>query len=144
MVQTVNLHLVIDSTSYDITWSQTQTRVVFLHKLFTIRQTQDTSVTTHRFGNQIGRMRLSGMEKCCRMELHELHIFDDSFGTIHHRYSVTGSYIRICGGGIDCSGSTGSHQRHATQISINLFRLRIEDISTVALNIGRTTSNANT
>ena len=69
------------------------------------------------------------------MELHELHVFDQSFGTINHGYTVARSYLRISRGSIDRSRSAGSHQGDTTQIGINLLCLGIEDIGTVALDI---------
>ena len=70
------------------------------------------------------------------MELDELHILDLPLGTIDHGYTVAGSYLRVGRRGIDGPRSSGSHQRDAAQVSIDLLRLRIENVCSVALDIG--------
>ena len=37
VIETVNLHLLINGTSYDIAWSQTQSLIIFFHESFAIR-----------------------------------------------------------------------------------------------------------
>ena len=143
MIDGMDLHLIIDGTCHDITRCQTQTRVVFLHELFAVRQSQNTSVPAHGFGDEVSRMRLFGIEQTRRVELHELHIFDQSFGTIDHRDTVSGSYLGVGGGGIDRSRSSGGHQGDTAQIGVDLLGLGIEDIRSVAFDIRRASGNAN-
>ena len=144
MIDCMNLHLIIYRTSHYITRSQGQARVILMHKLLTVRQPQNTSVSAHRFSNQISRVCLFGIEQTRWVELHKLHIFDHSFGTIDHGDTVSGSDLRIGGRGIDGTCSSGSHQSNTTEIGIYFLRLRIQDIRSVALNIRSTACHAHT
>ena len=144
MVDGMDLHLVVDSSCNDVTRCQRQTRIVFLHKLLSVRQTKYTSVSAHRLGDEVRRMGLLGIVEAGRMELNKLHILDHTFGAMNHRNAVTGGYLGIRCRGIDCTCSTGCHQRHTTQIRVYLLRLGIEDIRTIALDIRCVVSNAHT
>ena len=135
MVDGMNLHLIIDGSCYDVSRSEGETRVVFLHKLFAVRQPKDTSVTAHSFGDEVGGMGLFGIEEARRMELDELHIFNQSFSAIDHGDTVAGSYLGIGGSGIDCAGTACSHEGDTAEIGIYLLGFGIEDIGSVALDI---------
>ena len=57
-------------------------RVVFVHELFAVLQTQDRAVTPHRLRDEeiglFGRMVERG-----GVELDELHVFGDGLGAVH-------------------------------------------------------------
>ena len=144
MVDGMDLHLVIDGTCYDITRCQTQTRVIFLHEIFAIRQTKDTTVTTHGLCDQIRRVGLSGIIKTRRVELYELHAFHFAFGSIDHGDTVSGSNLGVRRGGIDRTSSTGSHERDTAEVGVDLLGFGIQDIRSVALDIRCTTGHTNT
>ena len=144
MIDGMNLHLVVYRTRYYITRSETQTRIIFLHELFPIRQTENTSVSAHGFGNEISRMCLLRVIQTRRMELHKLHIFDHSLCAIDHRDTIARSYLGVRRCRIDSTGSTGSHQRDTTEVRVDLLGLGVEDIGTVALDIRRTTGDTYT
>src|SRR5574344_200500 len=142
MVQTVNLHFLIDGTSHDITWSQRYALVVFLHEGFAVRQTEDAAVSTHCLCDKKGRMRLTGVVECSRVELYEFHISYRTLCTINHCLTIAGSDDRIGCRLIYGTAATCTHQRHLTQIRIYLLRIRVQYISTVALDMGRAARDA--
>ena len=144
MVDRMDLHLVIDRPSDDVTRRKTETRIVFLHKLLAVGQTQDTSVPTHGFGDEVGWMGLGGVEEARRMELHKLHVLDQSLGAIDHGDAVSGCDLGVGGGGIDSTRSAGSHERDAAEVGVYLLGLGVEDIRTVTLDIGGTSGDAYT
>ena len=88
MIQTVDLHLLINGTCHDVTRCQRQTLIVFLHKLLTVGQFEDTAVAAHRLGDEVGGMGLFRIMEYRGMELHELHVGYRSLGTIHHGDAV--------------------------------------------------------
>ena len=144
MVDGMDLHLIIDGTSHDITRSETQTRIVFLHELLAVGQTEDTSVSAHGFRDEVCRMGLGGVKEARRVELYKLHILDHTFGAIDHGYTVTGSYLRVGSGGVDRTCSAGCHEGDSAEIGVYFLGLRVEDIGSVALDIGRTAGDAHT
>ena len=89
-------------------------------------------------------MRLARVIQCRWVELYELHIFDNAFGTMYHSNTITRCNVRLGGCGIYCTRTASSHQCDATQIRINLTRLRVNDICSVALFVRRTMCNAHT
>ena len=81
-------------------------------------------------------MRLRRVVKHRGMELHKLHISHRSLGTIDHRDAVARSDNGVRGGEIDGTTATCTHDGNLRQIGIDLLRLRIQHISTIALDIG--------
>ena len=144
MIDGVDLHLVVYRTCHDVARREGQARVVFLHELFAVRQTKNATVTTHSLCDEISRVSLGGVVETGRVELNELHILDRTFRTIDHGDTVAGSYLGVGSGRIDRTRSSGCHEGDTTQVRINLLRLRVEDIGSVALDIGCTTCHANT
>ena len=71
----------------------------------------------------------------CRVELHELHVFHRSFGTVNHGDAVSGSYQRIGRCLVYGSYAAGCHQRHLGQIGIYLSGFRVENVSAVAFDV---------
>ena len=88
VVQSVNLHLLVDGASHDVAWCQRESLVVFLHERLTIGQFQDAAIATHRLRDEVGRVRLLGVVQHGGVELYELHIGYGSLGTIGHRDAV--------------------------------------------------------
>ncbi len=136
MVKCMNLHFVVDSTCHDVTGSQRQTFIILLHEFLTVGQTQDATITAHRFGDEVGRMRLGRVEQHRRVELHKLHVLHLSFGTINHGDAVARGDVGVGCGGIDGACATCCHQGDFRQISVNLSRLWVQHISTETLDVG--------
>ena len=84
-------------------------------------------------------MGLSRVEQTRRVELDELHILHRTLGTIDHRNAVTGRNLGVGRCRIDSACSTGCHERDTAQVGVYLLRLGVEDIRTVALDIGGAT-----
>ena len=80
-------------------------------------------------------MGLGWVKETGRVELHELHAFHFTFGTVHHRNTVSGRNLRVGGGGINRTRSAGSHECDTAQIGVDLLGLGIQDIRAVALDI---------
>ena len=112
MVKGMNLHLVVDGTSHDVTRSKTETLIIFLHELLTIRQTENTSVTTHGLCYEIGRVSLLWVEQYRWVELYKLHVLHLTLGTINHGYTVTcgDAWVGCCL--IDGTSTTSCHKRY--------------------------------
>ena len=142
MIDSMNFHLVINRTCYNVTRGERKTRIIFLHKLLAVGQTQDASVSTHSFGNEVCRMRLFGIKQTRRMELNKLHIFYYTFSTIDHRYTITSSYLGVRRSCINCTCTTRCHQRDSTEICIYLLCIGIKDVCSVTLYIWRATRHA--
>ena len=136
MVEGMLLHLIVYGTRHDVTRSQTQTLVVFVHKLLAVWQTEYSSVTAHCLRDEIGRMVLLRIVERRRMELHKLHVLHLSLRTIYHSNAVTCSDGRVGGSLVDGTRSACGNNCHLRQICVNLFRFRIQDVCTVALNVG--------
>ena len=71
----------------------------------------------------------------------QLHVFDQSLSAIDHRNTVARSDIRVGGGSIDSACAACSHKGDAAEVGVDLARLRVEDIRTIALNIGSATGD---
>ena len=89
-------------------------------------------------------MGLFGVVEARRVELYKLHILDLPFRTIDHSYTISGSDLGVGGGRIDRTRSPSRHERDSAQVGVYLLRLGIEDIGSVALDIGGTACDANT
>ena len=135
MVDTVYLHLLVDGASHDVTRSKREALVILLHERFAVRQTQYAAVTAHSLRDKEGGMGLAGMIKRCRMELHELHVLHRSLSTINHSLAVARCDNRISGCLVYSATTACTHQRHLTQVSVHLLRLRIEHVSSIAVNM---------
>ena len=136
MVKTVDLHLVVNSACHDIAWRKRETWIVFLHKLLAIRQAENTSVTTHRLGDEVSRMRFYRVIQGSWVKLHKLHVFDHTLSAIDHRNTVARSHIRVSSSGINSACAACSHKGNAAEVGVDLARLGIEDIGSIALNVG--------
>ena len=110
VIDTVNLHLLIDGAGNDIAGSEREALVVLLHKLLAIRKSQDTTVAAHGLRDKIGGMGLRRIVERSGVELHEFHVLHDTFSTINHRYAIPRCNIRICGGGVDGTRASCCHQ----------------------------------
>ena len=73
------------------------------------------------------------MIKRCGMELDELHILYETFGTVDHGNTVSGSNQRIGGVAVNSTYTSRSHQRHFGKESIHFARVFIQHIRSVAL-----------
>ena len=119
VIDAVNLHLLVDGTSHNITWCQREPLVVFLHERLAIGQFQDATIAAHRLSDEVGGMRLAGMMEDSGMKLHELHILHRSLGTIDHSDAVACSNDRVRGGEIDGSTSACTHDGDFREISVH-------------------------
>ena len=144
MIQSVNLHLLIDGTSHDVTRSQTQSLIIFLHETFAVRQTQNAAITTHSLGDEEGRMGFARMIKSGWVELDKLHVGHGTLGTVNHRLAITSSDDRVGGSLINSTASTGTHHGNLTQIGIHLLGIRIQYVCTVTVDIRSAASNTGT
>ena len=133
MIDTVNLHFVIDGPSHYITRRERQTWVILLHKLLAVRQTKNSAVSAHSLSDKISGMGLARVVQGRWVELYELHVLDYALGAMNHCYAVTGGDVRIGSCGVNGSRSAGSHKSDTTQVGVNLPRLRIDDVGSVAL-----------
>ena len=112
MFETVYLHFIVYGTCHDVARCKRQALVIFLHEFLTVGQSQDTTVTSHCFSNQVGGMTLCRIVECCGMELYEFHITDLTLCTVYHSDTVTCCYIGVGGSGIYGTGSSGCNQRY--------------------------------
>ena len=144
MIQSVNLHLFIDGTSHDVTRSQTQSLIIFLHETFAVRQTQDATISTHSLGDEEGRMSLARMIKSGWVELDKLHVGYSSLGTVYHRLAITCSDDRVGGSLINGTTSAGTHHGYFAQIGIHLLGIRIQYVCTITVDIRSAAGNTGT
>ena len=144
MVQTVYLHLLIYRTGHNITRSQRQTLVVFLHKGLTVGQFQDTAIAAHSLSDKVGGMRLLGIMQHRRMELHKLHIGHRAFGAIDHSDTVARSNDGIRRRHIDGTATARTHDGDFRQVSIDFLGNRIEHVGSITLDIRRTARHTDT
>ena len=126
------LHLTVNGTGHDVAWCERAATVVFMHELLSINCLQDTTIATHRLGDQKGGT-CTWMIECCGMKLHKLHTLDLSLGTGYHRNSITCSNQGIGSGLVYRSDAAGSHHGNACKERINLVGLLIQNIGTIAL-----------
>ena len=108
IVTTGNLHLCINAASHNVTWSERAALVILVHELLTLLVTQNSAVASHRLGNKERRV-VSRVIEACRVELHKLHILDQTLGAIHHGDAVASGDRRVGCGLIDMSYATSSH-----------------------------------
>ena len=87
-------------------------------------------------------MGFAWMVKGCRVELNKLHVLYGSLCTVYHSLAIASSDNRVCCGLINGSATTSAHHGNLTQISVNLLSFRVEDVSSIAINIWSATSNA--
>ena len=110
--KSVYLHFVVDSPCHYIAGSERKSLIVFLHKLVAIGQTKNTAIAAHRFGYQESRTGFFRIVKHRRVELHELHIGNGSFRSIHHCHTVASGYARVRRCAIDSSATASCHKRN--------------------------------
>ena len=141
VVESVNLHLLVDGASHDVARSQREPCVIFLHERLAIGQFQDSAVSAHSLGDEIGRMSLSGMMEHGGVELHKLHIGHRSLCTIHHCDAVSGcdDGVRCCL--IDSSHASSAHHGDFRKIGVHFLRIRIQHVSAIAIDIRCATCN---
>ena len=143
MVQAVDFHLAVYGACHDVARCQTQPLVVFLHEFLAVGKPEDTAIASHRLGDEVGRMGLFGIEQYSRMELHELHVLYLAFGTIDHCYAVARRDVRIRRRCIDGTRSARCHEGDFAEIGVHLSCFGIEDVSAIALDVGRSACDAN-
>ncbi len=135
MVIAMQLHLTVDGTRHNIARSERQAWIVLLHELLAAKIAEHTSITPHRFCDQ-ERRAVAGMIKSRRVELYEFHVGYRTLGTVDHGYAVAGSHQGIGCGSVNGSCTAGSHHRDARQECVHLTCSLIEDIGSVASDIG--------
>ena len=77
------------------------------------------------------------MEQGCRVELDELHVFDCSFGTVHHCDAVACSDQRVGRVAVDRFASACSHDRHFGQERVHLAGVFVQHVCTVTFDARR-------
>jgi len=142
MVQTVDLHLLVDGSCHDVAGGQREAFVVFLHEGLAIGQFQDAAIAAHGLGNEVGGMRLLGVVEHRRVELYEFHVGHCSLGAIDHGDAVAGGDDGIRGGQVDGSATTCTHDGDLRQVGVDLLGDGVEYVGPIALNIRRATSDA--
>ena len=80
-------------------------------------------------------MGLVGIVEHRGVELYELHIGYRSLGTIDHGDAIASGNNRVGSGQIDSTAATSAHHGHFRKIGINLLRIRIQHVSTIAVDI---------
>ena len=126
-----DLQLVVYRASHDITRRKRLHRVVLLHKLLAVLQTQYRSVATHRFGDE-ERRALARIVEGGRVELYILHILDTGLGTVAHRYAIACSDLRVGCGVVDVSATARCYDRELCQSREYLVCLGVEDVGSKA------------
>ena len=142
VVQTVNLHFLIDGTSHNVTGSQRQALVVLLHEGLAVGQLQDAAVAAHGLGDEVGGVCLVGIVQHRGVELYEFHVCHGTLGTINHGDAVACGNDGVGGGHIYCSAAAGTHHGAFGEIGVNFF-LRIQHIGSIALDVGRAAGDTN-
>ena len=125
VVQAMYFHFLVDGTGHDVAWGEAKPLVVFLHELFAIGQPQDAAVSPHGLCDEVSRVRLARMEEGRGVELHELHAFHRTFGTVDHGDAVACGNVGVGCSGVDGSRTTGSHQSDFGEESIYLLGIRV-------------------
>ena len=132
MIQSVNLHLVVDGPCHDVARGEGEAFVVLLHELLSVRQAQHAAVSAHRLGDEEGRMGLRRIVEDGGVELYELHVLHGSLGPVDHCDAVSCGDHRIGGHGIDGSHTACRHERDSAQERVDLPGLGVEDVCSVA------------
>ena len=140
MVFATHLHFIVDGTCHNVAWSEREARVVLLHELLAVERAEHSSVATHSLGDE-ERRTVAWVIKGSRVELNELHILNCSLGAIYHGNAVACSHKRIGGGAIHGTHASGSHERDAREERIDGFSLGIENVGTIAGDIGSATGH---
>ncbi len=70
------------------------------------------------------------------MELYELHVLDGALGTVDHGYAVAGRDERVGRCAVDGTYAAGGHDCDAGEEGIDLSGLFVEDVGTVAGDVG--------
>ena len=135
VVLAAHLHLVVDGAGHDVARRQRQAWVVLLHELLAVQRAQYAAVAAHGLGDEEVRMVARVVERR-GVELHELHVGHRALGAVHHRYAVARGHGRIGRRLVDGTDAAGRHHRYLGQIGVDLARLLVEHVGTVALDVG--------
>ena len=144
MVQPVYLHFLVDGAGHDVTRGQAEPFVIFLHELLAVRQAQDAAVSPHGLRDEVGRVRLAGMEEGGGVELHELHALHRAFGAVDHGNAVARGDVGVGGGGIDSSCAACGHQGDFGKEGVDFLGVGVEDVSAVAFDVRRAAGHFDT
>ena len=136
VVEGMHFHLVVDGACYDVAWRKAESLVVFLHELLAVGQAEDAAVAAHGLCYEVGWVGLRRIVQHGGVELHELHVFDFALGTVDHGYAVACGNVWIGGGGVDGSCAASGHECDLGEIGVYLACCGIEDIGSVALDVG--------
>ena len=91
MIFATLLHLAVDGAGHNVSRSQREARVVFLHELLAVEVAQHGAVAAHSFGDQ-ETGAIAGMEQRRGVELDELHVLHGTLGAIDHGDAVARSH----------------------------------------------------
>ena len=124
-------HFGIDGPGRHVARCERFHRVVFVHELFAVLQTQDRAVTPHRLRDEeiglFGRMVERG-----GMELDELHVFGDGLGAVAHGDAVACGDARIGRRRIDVAAAARSDDGEFGQHGFDLVALQVQHVSSEA------------
>ena len=136
-------HLTVDRPGHDVARRQRETRVILLHELLASEVLQDSSVATHRLGDQEAGT-VARMIEGCRVELDEFHVLHLSLGAIDHRDTVARSDKRVGGIAVDRLATAGSHDRYLREEGIHLAGLLVQHVGAETLDAGRVAGDDDT
>ena len=143
MIESMNLHLIIYCSGYYVARCQAESLVIFLHEFLAVRQSQNATITSHSLCDEVCRVSFLRVVKNSWVELHKLHVFYLSLGTINHSYAVACGNGRIGSSSIDGSCATCCHKCYLRKECVNLSCLRIQHISSKAFYVGCASGNTN-
>ena len=89
-------------------------------------------------------MRFAMVEEGGGMELHELHILHGGFGPVGHGNAVARGDIRIGGRGIHRPDAACGQYGDAREDGVNLVRIGVEHVGTIAFDVGRAARHLHT
>ena len=136
VVQTVNLHLLVDGPRHDVARSQREPLVVLLHERLAVRQFQHAAIAAHRLGDQIRRVRLLRVVQHRRVELHEFHVLHRRLRAVGHRDAVARGNDGVRRRQIHRAAAARAQHRHLGQICVHLL-LRVQYVRPVAADVRR-------
>ena len=140
MVLAALLHLAIDGTCHNVARSEREAWVILVHEFLAGKVTQHTAIATHGLGNQECRAVARVIEGGW-VELDELHVLHGALSTIDHGNAVACGDERIGSGVIHSSHTACCDEGQSREEGIDLSCLLIENVSTIALNVGGATGN---
>ena len=131
-----DLELVVDAAGYHVARSERSHRVVLLHELLAVLQSQQASEAPHRLGDQ-ERRALAGIVERGGVELDELHVLDHALGPVHHRHAVARGYGRVGRRVVDIAHAAGRHDGHFGQHGVYFVFLEVQHVGSEAGDVGR-------